>query len=259
MFAASNAYMWLLLLAYSVFHFGFIVHEVFRSPLYSSGWQRFQAIYALWLNSGTMAVVAVTMTQFLTIVASDFVDWDRIRPLCSTNNSQPSSDDQRSRKPAIIGDMRLISVVVPLLGILGEDFDNLAVGLTFLPWALLLPPLFTMWVPSLVVFAPISMLFMLLWGGTIVVCSILGKTLNIRTNKPLCTIITMTGRLIGSFLVIVIVQLWTNYAILFYSGNYSWPEVMSFEYRSRNVDCYVNALLNKLQLYNLGLAGVVLS
>ena len=65
-------------------------------------------------------------------------------------------------------------------------------------------------------------------------------------------------RIAGAMLVIYLFQALGTYAILLYDGN-TWTDCVKKEFMFRSTTCYVNALLNQLQTYNIGLVGLILS
>jgi hypothetical protein len=244
-----DPYWYLFLYALSTSHFFFLVSEVIKSPLYVSGWERYQAIYLLWLNSGSIAIVGISFAQVLT--------WMSMK---NSYNSFRQLDDR------IIN-----SIANPLVQLMDKSQNNtigeIFVGIYLM--VLLLPIFFTHMISTMFIFIPITIIFACLWFGFMIwsgecrchyrynkcaKCPFYNRLSSI--SNPLAIIVLC--RIIGTFSAIVVFQTFANYAAMFYSGM-SWSDVIKNEFMNRDTRCYANAFINGLQVYNVGLAGLLLS
>jgi hypothetical protein len=112
---------------------------------------------------------------------------------------------------------------------------------------------FTHMISSSIIFLPISSLIVLPWASTLYS---INKGLMSRISYPL--VIVISSRIFGTFLITIFLQTMTNCAAMFYGGM-RWDKVIVNEFINRNTDCYANAFINGLQVYNVGLAGLLLS
>ncbi len=132
------------------------------------------------------------------------------------------------------------------------DDEKLARWFHLIPF-FLLPILITHVVSSQVIFIPLFLVILLIYGPMF---WWLRGEIHILFSKFKLFSLLFFCRVIPSFLFLILFQTFTNFSIMFYSGE-SWAEVIKYEFLNRDTRCYANAFLNSLQVYNLGLAGLI--
>jgi hypothetical protein len=249
----------------AIAHFVYIVVTVCTSSLYQdfSGWRKYETIYALWLNSGTIEVMCFIYGQFA------------VTAFCGTEMEQrgkgvaslPYYSGQFSNKMGApwvnwanaFSDVldkisecccRCCLCLTPVLAF--HDCESALAAITAFP-LFVLPIFFTHILPAWFIFIPVFLLILLVWLG-LAFAAVRGWL------RPFGLILPMfVLRVAGFMCVFIFFQTFTNYAIMFYSGEYSWDEVIKYEILHRSTNCYFNAFVNGLQGYNVALAGLVFS
>ena len=244
---AMDAYWFMLLYSLSIAHFIFIAVGVCNSPLHRTGWQQYEAIYLMWLNSGTVHVMAIGLAQFLcyAVMHRWWLDgWVRRADL-----------EDRDTVAAARTVMRTIdSIALPMTRL------EAGVGVAWLyahgPLMLpLMPVLLTHVVPALVIFLPMFLPW--LAAASLLFFALVRHKGSYATHaRTVCTV--LVTRVAGSLAVVIAVQTAANYAALLYGGM-RWDRVVSHEWAARSTACYLNALVNGLQMYVSGLVGLLLS
>lgn len=227
-------------------HFIFLVYEVVAGETFPnmSGWKRYETIYALWLQSGTIEVLCFLYMQFpvavflIEMAIQDF--WE---------HREVARDLSR---------FLLERMLFPLSFVANERLEDAhycSRAVTCIP-VVLLPVVFTHVIAAVVIFFPIVILLV------IVAFAALRLTATFTQGNYTLTWKVKFGflayRVIFCFCVVVFIQTLTNYSIMFYGGM-SWPDVIKNEFMNRNSECFANSFLNGIQTANVGLAGLILS
>lgn len=241
---ASNRFMFAILFLFAIFNFISINVDAFTSMVFTSNWQRYQAVYALWLNSSTVQLlliyfcnvfVHVSFKQFIVIPSTEELKTDQESiELAAQTLLFPLSDSTRPANAFWANLVHLILLPLPLL-----------------------PVLFTHIIPMMVVFFPITLLFVMMFPVLASGALFLVNRVNVRKNVTGLAVLLVYTRLAGMFLVCCFVQAMMTYGIFFYGGM-RWDKVVATEFMNRDEVCYANALLNDMFLYKLSLAALIL-
>lgn len=244
---ATDPYWFLLLYATSIAHFVYIAQHVTTSPLYATGWQRYEAVYMTWLNSGTIEVVGIYLTQCTTMVA--ILKW--------ANATDEAARDRGAAPLPKALESTIWSIAAPLVN-LSNCSQEAAAQVTVAMSLPLLPYFFTHLIPGLIVFLPMLLLWCFGFGllAWFVKRGFDSPRLFQRRVRMVASVVVV--RVAGTFLVVVSLQTFTNYMVLLGQGK-RWDRVVVEEFSNRQTLCYANALLNQVGVYSAGLTGLLLS
>jgi hypothetical protein len=173
-----DPYYFLLVYFASVLHFFYIVYEVCTSPLYSdfSGWKKYEVLFALWLNSGSVEIHCFSAVQLLVgAFAKEVGRFDEIK-----------SEDKV-----------LESIATPLSALV--DDEELAWWYHVIP-VFLLPILITHIVSSSVIFIPLFLLIFLILGCVIWwIVELASVEVELQFSKFKLFSLLLVARVISSF------------------------------------------------------------
>jgi len=256
-FGAMDGYYYLVLWVLSIAHFVFLITEVTRNPSQytSTAWGRYQTVYSLWVNSGTAPLLLIFVAQFPAF-------------LCAKLHFDDDLMSDKSEFSKYLKDL-CDRIAFPLASIWAPDglnkkneaksyFGHFLLALPLVPFFV------THILPAAVVFLPCTLAVVLAFVITMIVILAFGKFNAFgKFRRPsegrVGFMLLMTlGRTIGSMLLMYLFQAFGTYAILLYDGH-SWVDCIRNEFLFRSTACYVNAILNELQAYNVGLVGLILS
>lgn len=264
-FGSTDAYWYAFLWLLTITNLALKIYVVcFQSERYANAsvFQKYEAVYLLWLNSGTIQVLCLFYVQILNgTVGATFI----------TNAKCPKSER------SFLGDGErsiLAKMVIPLgsLNLFGERNALMAhVWLLPLP---LLPIFLTHVLPGLIIFFPVPfvMLSIWFWSG-----KIFDKYYSRRRfSKRMQVFLLMLFRVLSNFVAMVLFLTLCTYSTLMYSKISSftdifsrsssmgenvplWVEIIVTEFTRRNSLCYANSVSNSIQAYNLGFASMLLN
>lgn len=242
MFGAMDPYWWFVLYVVAVVHLVYLCYQVNIAVQFIGNedlWQRYEAVNLMWIYSGTVPVLTIWFAQLPTLMLIK---------------------NRGNREVDKIKFLELLTmrIAFPFVYFRPEGETGLLkyVGAQILASLPLLPFFITHVVPGLFIFLPIAILIILAAKAFLVVVK----------NLPQCIKDSMTAqvpfillaRIVGGTLSVFVFQTFGTYAVLFYRGD-SWVDAISSEYAFRSTACYVNAFLNSLQPYDVGLIGLLLS
>jgi len=251
-FGAMNFYWYLVLYVFAMVHYVYLIYEVCQNPAVLGGWNKFLALHLLWFNSGTVDVLGIALAQMITGAA------------CAWLLPGAGAADESVLASAAF------SIIMPMASsyitkdlqeghYTSRDNTYLKVAfahLIFFPLPLLVPTLL-MVIPMLVVFFPMTLAMILIW--TVIVRGLNRRKETLKNlSLPSLAVIIFVSRIIGTFLISIMFQTAANYAVLFYSG-LGWTDTIRTEFQLRDTKCYFNALLNSVQMANIGFTGLFLS
>jgi hypothetical protein len=194
-----DPYLFLLLYFASVLHFFYIVYEVCSSPLYSdfSGWKRYEVLFALWLNSGSVEIHCFSWVQ---LFLGDFaVKFGKLEQIEGKHNV-----------------FQLIAA--PLSALVDDKFATKA---HLIP-VFLLPILITHIVSSVIIFIPLFLVIFVIYFGLILWWFFKSGQVEVQFGKFKLFSLLLIFRVIPSFLFLILFQTFTNFSIMFYSGDFAY-------------------------------------
>jgi len=243
-FGAMNGYWYMVLYVFAMGHYVYIIYEVRQYHAGLTDWNKFLAIHLLWFNSGTVAVLGICLVQFMTHLSMQA----GLENVLGKKYFLEQPDNSVLRRS-------LYSIVAPLITSVNDEGLAIAFHVVIFPLPLLAPTLL-MVIPMLVVFLPMALAVLFLWF------LIFAIALHISTRKTISlsslALAVFMCRILCTFLIMSLFQTAVNYAVLFYSGM-GWTDTIRNEFQLRDTKCYFNALLNSVQLANIGFAGLFLS
>ena len=202
----------------------------------------------------------------------------------STNNNNPYFEDdeanQAKEESIKLQDMRSLSRVIaniplPLATLLvsrsPENTETLTFTHVFLGGLLLYPGFITHVVPSLVVFLPMALLFIV----PLAVCYIVaryelrpfaalverenGKEVLCRRHRSSVICMILVARIVGTFVLTALFQTMMCYSAMFFiRGRISYADTIVNEVEYRDVDCFLWGITNE-SIYQWSLAGLIFS
>lgn len=214
-------------------HFFIIIHEVHSSagPDMST-WDMYTKEYLLWVNSGTIQVLGYSWCQSsLWLVMKQ---QQRELPPLPENCVQPMEN-------------LVNSMIIPM-----SRHPFAAFVIHYLPF-FVIPVFWTHVVPGLIVYSPLTAFLAVVYLVPGLLSMAFGR---MGTLKGVLLLILM--RVACNSATVSLFQTQVNFMTLLYQGH-NWLDVPAMEYNSRSGKCYAAALTNKLQLYNIGFAGLILS
>lgn len=241
-FGAMDPMWYSMLVTATVVHFGYLAYEVTVSPLYaqSSHWQRYEALYLLWFNSGTL----LTLLPFFSQLTTYFF-------------FKKTAEDLHYK----VADNQVEAVLFPLVGVPGDEIITCKHYLFAFVYgvavALLLPPFVTHIIPCLIAFLPITLAAILI--SVIGFCFSLALSVCLPLQRWwVVALLAVACRATGTVATLVAFQTMANYAVLFYGG-VRWDHAVSIDFTIRQTKCWANAFANNIEVYNVALVGLVLS
>eukprot|EP00757_Euglenozoa_sp_SAG-D1_P021626 gene21626-1225_t len=239
-FGATNPTWFVIQVAFTYAHFFYLIVIVCQGSDYHgrSGFEKFMGIYAMWLNSGTVSVLCIWLSNMF------------VMRLCAERyffvfHEERDQEQDWGKKIGVLHE-EVMAIMLPLALLFPPSEDEEEV-----PWAglvqmfllplPLLPILMIFIIPGLVIFP------YLLVVVCIACCCLQDGPIQWMTSGSKKFVVSLLlGRVIPGFIFTTILwQTTYNYSMLLYTGH-NWAKIPVFEFNSRSTDCYQSMLVDQV-------------